>query len=382
MYNHREGFLLDHVEFVLVLYSKHRGVHYASPGKWPSPKHPRSVGGTKASPPPLYRVVSIKQRNMWDRTDEHKNLKPGDGKDDTILIFPSSAADENDPRCMTAVVDDSGTDFPVKGDSDHKWIDCKTSTQGDSKEECVPGCSTTRKLPSSILASLDRQHQLSVDSGLSGATAISREVHTSRETNDSEGGILQLDSAANRSCISDDVGVDRQQCTLMENDSSKSVMSEDHAAMSQQWHPQEHETVVEHASSKRCDCFIPLSPSTESSAVPAEKCSMCGLRLSPAMHESFSPTAALAQSPATPSQTHQSLTDGAGLQSSTPASSQSTPDPPTWISPLLTTGNSPKLLLFSDNCKQHGLVKGMMAEVHVQMCMNIYFMCTHNAWIE
>ena len=357
------------MEFVPVLYSKRRGVQYASPGKWPSPKHPGNVGRVKAGSPPLYRVVNVKQCNMWDRPDEH-NPKPGDNKDDTIVVFPPSAAGENGPKCTTAVVDDSRTDFCNKATNDH-WIDCKTSSQGDTKAEHAPRCSTTRKLPNSILASLGRQPLLSVDSGLSGDTAINSGVRTNRETDDSGGGSTQLNTdAVNGLLISEVVNEDSQHCALMENDSSETVVSGGHPAVSQQCHPQEHESVVENASSETCECFIPLSPPTETpEAVPAQNCSMCGRPcLLSALHESFSATAAVAQSSSTPSQAHQSMTDGARLQSNSPTSSQSSPDAPTWISPLLIACNLPELLVFTDTSKQHKLVKGMMAEVCMQMC--------------
>ena len=363
---------LDMYKFVLALHSKCMGVQYASPGKCPSPKQPENVDGVKASSPALYHVVNIKPCNMWDRVDLQKELKQGEDKDDAVLIFPSSSASKEDTKSMIEVVD-SGTgvlcthiiDICSEGDNGHKWIDCGTAdSEGGSKAECATSCSTTRKLPNSILASLDRQHRLSVDGGLSGDTAVSCEFHAGRETKESEGANPLPDiDAADSLLIHEVVNKENKDCAFMESDSSEAVQLGGCAIESQHCNTQEHELVVEHASSNECDCFIPLSPSMGTPAtVLAENCSTCGpVCVSQALDDNLSAT--VAQSSNTPSQTHQSLTDGVGPQAHTPVSCQGSQDASCWISPLLTASNSPKLLLFTDKCKQHRLVKQMMAEV-------------------
>ena len=396
----------------LFLCSRHRGVQYASPGKGSSPKHPGGVKQVKASP--LYQVVNIKSCNMWDRTDVQREMEPRDEGEDVTFTF-SSSSNKQDAKSKTPMV--NGSDVSCDNildscseDDGGEWMECKTAnTDSGSNAECASSCSTTRKLPNSILASLDRRHCLSVGSGLNeGDIASSREAHETKVTEESRGGsplleasgggssLLEesgggsplieesgggsplLDSAAVNSLhISEVMNEDSKECTVMETDLSEAGLLGGSSTENQQCRSQEHDFVVEHASSViRCECFIPLSPTTGTpAAVPAESCSMCArLYQLPAPDGSLSETGAVTRSPNTPSQTQQSPTDGTGLRSSTPVIFQSPPDASAWISPILTASNSPKLLMFTDHRKQHSLVKGMMAEVRmyvVCMCARI-----------
>ena len=368
----------------LFLCSRHRGVQYASPGKGSSPKHPGGVKQVKASP--LYQVVNIKSSNMWDRTDVQREMEPRDEVEDVTFTF-SSSSNKQDAKSKTPMVNGSDVscdnilDFCSEDDGG-EWMECKTAnTDSGSNAECASSCSTTRKLPNSILASLDRRHCLSVGSGLNdGDIASSREAHETKVTEESRGGSPLLDSAAMNSLhISEVMNEDSKECTVMETDLSEAGLLGGSSTENQQCRSQEHDFVVEHASSVvRCECFIPLSPTTGTpAAVPAESCSMCArLYQLPAPDGSLSATGAVTRSPNTPSQTQQSPADGTGLRSSTPVIFQSPPDASAWISPILTASNSPKLLMFTDHRKQHSLVKGMMAEVRTYVRT---YACVHES---
>lgn len=367
--------------------SRHRGVQYASPGKSLSPKHLKGVEGAKASP--LYRVVNIKSCNMWDRTDVKREIDPTtDDRDDATFTFPSSS-NKQDAKSKTTTVNGSNVscdnilDFCSEDDGG-EWTDCKTANTDSgsgSNAECASSCSTTRKLPNSILASLDRRHCLSVGSGLkegdTGSSLEARETRVTEESREgsplheeSEGGSPLLDSpAVDSPHISEVMNEDSKECTVMETDLSEAGLLGGNSTENQQCRSQEHDFVVEHASSVQCECFIPLSPTT-GAAVPVESCTMCArLYQLPAPDGSLCETGAVTQSSNPPSQTHQSPTDGPGLLSSTPVVFQSPPDASAWISPILTASNSPKLLMFMDHRKQHTLVKEMMVEVRTCVCM-------------
>ena len=329
--------------------------------------------------------MNIKSCNMWDRTDVQREIALRDEGDDATSTFPSSS-NKQDAKSKIAMVNSSDVpcvnilDFCSEDDGG-EWVECKTANTDSGSES---SCSTTRKLPNSILASLDRRHCLPVGSGLNeGGTGRSREAHETRVTEESRGGspLLEesgggsplLDSAAVDSLhISEVMNEDSKDCMVMETDLSEAGLLRSNSTENQQCRSQEHDSAVEHTSSVvRCECFIPLSPTTGTpAAVPAESCSMCAqLYQLPASDGGLSETGAVTRSPNTPSQIQQSPTDGPGLQSSTPVTCQSPPDASAWISPLLTTSNSPKLLMFIDHRKQHSLVKQMMAEVRMYVCM-------------
>lgn len=371
------------------MFCRHMGVQYASPGKWPSPKHPGNAKRVKDDSSAVYRVVIVKPCNMWDRPDTR--LKQEEDKDDAVLITPSSSAAEEDSKSTTEVVNFrtdamcAVTDLCSEGGDIHKQNDCEThDTEGGTKEECRRSCSATRKLPKSIISALDRQHRLSVGSGPSGDRAISGEVEVSRKTEESGGRRALLDIDAVDSLLMCAVNEENKSsggCTVMDSDTSEMVLFGDHAVESQQYQTQEDEFVMEHAPSNKQDCFTSSSPSMGASGtLPTDNYSaLASAYLPPAGEESLSTP--IVQSPNAPSQIDQPLTDdGVGPQNQTPASCQPPPQPdvPCWLTPLLTAPSPPsRLLVFSDNCKQHRLVKGMMAEVRV--CVYINCRCRADA---
>ena len=361
---------------------RHMGVQYASPGKWPLPKHTGEAEQVKDHSSAAYRVVIVEPHNMWDKPDTQLNsqLKQEEDKDDAVLNTPSASTSNEDIKSTTEEVRFrtdtlcAMVDLCSEAGNIHKLDDHKThNTNGGNREEFERSCSTTRKLPNSIISAFDRRRQLSVSSGPNGETATSGDVEVDSKTEESGGRKALVDTDAEDSLLIHDVNEESTSsgdCTSMDSDTPEVVPSGDHAVESQRCQSQEHELVMEHASSNTQDCFISsFSPPVEASEMlPTDNCSapVAACQRPPAPDESLSEP--VVQSPNTPSQLDRPLTDGVGPQGHTPVNCQSPPpDAPCWLTPLLTAPGSPnRLLVFSDHCKQHRLVKGMMAEVRMQ----------------